>query len=172
VDGSAGAEETAERKKLRRKMHWAIDQVTNDYGHKMQINTAIAAIMELVNELYAYPALGDAESGAAVRTVVQLLSPVAPHIAEEVWEGLGGKGLCSESAWPVADSQWLIAETLEIMVQVNGKLRSKVLLPPGSAKEVLEQAALNDPKIKDLSAGKTVVKVIVVPDKLVNIVVK
>ena len=157
---------------MRRKTHWAIEKVTRDYGVQIQINTAIAAIMELVNELYAYPALGDETSGFAVRTVLQLLSPVAPHVTEELWEILGGKGLCSESAWPVADPLWLVPETLEIIVQVNGKLRAKVQLPPGTAKDVLEREALNDPKIKEFILGKTVVKTIVVPDKLVNIVVK
>jgi len=161
-----------EAKKLRRKAHWAIEKITRDYGVQIQINTAIAAIMELVNELYAYPALGDETSGFAVRTVIQLLSPVAPHVTEELWDVLGEKGLCSESAWPVADPLWLVPDTLEIIVQVNGKLRAKVQLPPGTAKDVLEREALKDPKIKELIFGKTIAKTIVVPDKLVNIVVK
>jgi leucyl-tRNA synthetase len=159
------------RKALMRKTHWAINKVTHDYGQQIQINTAIAAIMELVNELYSYPALGDEASGFAVRTVAQLLSPIAPHITEELWEIMGEKGLCSESTWPAVDPQWLVADMLDIMVQVNGKLRSKVSLPPGSTKETLEQAALNDPKIREMLTGKTVVKTIVVPNKLVNLVV-
>ena len=162
----------AKEKALKRKTHWAIDKVTRDFGHQIQINTAIAAIMELVNELYSYPALGDEASGQAVCHVVQLLSPIAPHISEELWESLGEKGLCSESAWPQVDAQWLVADVLDIMVQVNGKLRSKVSLPPGSSKEMLEKTAQPDPKIRELITGKTVAKVIVVPDKLVNIVVK
>jgi leucyl-tRNA synthetase len=158
--------------RLKRKMHWAIDKVSRDYGVQIQINTAIAAIMELVNEIYSYPTIGDTVSADAIKTVLQLLSPVAPHITEELWQMLGEKGLCSESAWPQVDPQWLIPDSLEIIVQVNGKLRSKIALAPGQSKDVLEREALNDPKIKAFLTGKSVVKIIVVPDKLVNVVVK
>jgi leucyl-tRNA synthetase len=146
--------------------------VTHDFSRQIQINTAIAAVMELVNDLYRYSDMGDAASGEAVRAVVQLLSPVAPHLMEELWETLGEQGLCSESAWPKADPAWLTADTVEIVIQINGKLRSKVQMPPGSAKEALQKAALDDPKIKTHMTGFTVVKVIVVPDKLINIVVR
>ncbi len=158
--------------KLKRKTHWAINKVTNDYDREIQINTAIAAVMELVNELYLYPNMGDAASKEAVRAVVQLLSPIAPHLMEESWENLGEKGLCSESTWPVADPQWLIADTLEIVIQINGKLRSRLQMAPGTSKDVLEREALADPKVQSFLTGKSVVKAIVVPDKLVNIVIK
>src|SRR5262249_24112798 len=116
---------------LKRKTHWAINKVTHDFGVEIQINTAVAAVMELVNELYLYPALRDAASQEAVRAVVQLLSPVAPHLMEELWANLGEKGLCSESLWPVADKRWLTADTVEIVVQINGKLRSRLTLAAG-----------------------------------------
>jgi len=161
-----------DRKTLLRKTHWAIQKVTHDYGEQIQINTAIAAVMELVNLLYQYEALGDAASVQAIQTVVQLLSPLAPHLMEELWETLGQKGLVSESRWPQADPQWLTAESIEIVVQINGKLRSRLQMAPGSAKDVLEQEALKDPKVQAALSGKSVGKVIVVPDRLVNIVIK
>jgi len=128
--------------------------------------------MELVNELYSYPALGDNASQQATRAVVQLLCPIAPHITEELWENIGEKGLCCESTWPQADPKWLIAEEVEVVIQINGKVRSRIQVAPKTAKDVLEREAMNDPKIKDAIQGKTIAKVIVVPDKLVNVVVQ
>jgi leucyl-tRNA synthetase len=157
---------------LRRKTHWAINKVTRDYQPEIQINTAIAAVMELVNELYLYRGFGDAVSREAVQAVVQLLSPVAPHLMDELWEMLGQKELCSVSLWPTADPQWLTADQVEIVVQINGKLRTRLQMPPGAGKDVLEKEALADPKVKAALSGKSVGKVIVVPDKLVNIVAK
>ncbi|MFA5974836.1 MAG: leucine--tRNA ligase [Elusimicrobiota bacterium] len=159
-------------KALRRKTHWAIAKVDRDYSKEIQINTAIAAVMELVNVLYVYDALGDCASEEAVQTVIQLLSPVAPHLMEELWESLGRSGRASESAWPAADPQWLEAETVEIVVQINGKLRDRIQIAPGTPNESLEKAVLALPKIHAGLDGKTVVKVIVVPDKLVNIVAR
>jgi leucyl-tRNA synthetase len=164
------SEET--RKALLRKTNWAINKVTIDFSEHIQINTAIAAVMELVNVLYLYDALGDETSGQAVRRVVQLLSPIAPHLMEELWQTLGESELASESRWPAADPQWLIAENVEVVIQLNGKLRSKLLMPLNTGNDVLEREALRDPKIQALITGKSVVKVIVVPNKLVNIVVK
>jgi leucyl-tRNA synthetase len=161
-----------QRKDLLRKTHWAIDKVTRDFGRNIQINTAIAAVMELVNVLYLYQALGDAASQEAVKTVIQLLSPVAPHLMEELWQMLGEKGLASASTWPQADPQWLVAETVEIVIQINGKLRSRLQMAPGSSRDVLEKEALKDPKVQAALSGKAVGKVIVVPDKLINIVAK
>ena len=153
-------------------MHWAIQKVTRDYSDDIQINTAIAAVMELVNELYLYPAVGDSASKEAIRTVIQLLSPIAPHLMDELWVSLGEKGAASESLWPKADPQWLIADTVEIVVQINGKLRSRMQLPPSSSKDVLEKEALKDPKVQAALSGKSVGKIVVVPGKLVNIVVQ
>ena len=170
--GEGGASPGEAAKSLRRKTHWAIKKVTGDYGVEIQINTAIAAVMELVNELYLYPALGDPISREAVRAVIQLLSPVAPHLMEELWETLGENGLCSESRWPEADPQWLVADTVEIVIQINGKLRARLQMAPGTGKDVLEREALKDTKVQAALSGKSVGKVIIVPDKLVNIVAK
>ena len=160
------------QKKLLRKQHWAIDKVTRDFEPEIQINTAIAAVMELVNVLYLYPMMGDPASKQAVLTVVQLLSPVAPHLMDDLWETMGQEGMASESKWPAADPQWLTADQVEIVVQINGKLRARIQMAPGASKDVLEKEALADPKVQAALAGKSVGKVIVVPDKLVNIVVK
>ena len=122
--------------------------------------------------LYLYPMLGDVHSKEAVLMVIQLLSPVAPHLMEELWQTMAQNGLASESTWPVADPQWLTSETVEIVVQINGKLRSRMTLAVGSGKDVLEKEALKDPKVQASLSGKSVGKVIVVPDKLVNIVAK
>lgn len=146
--------------------------MTHDYDVDIQINTAIAAVMELVNVLYLYEGMGDEASQFAVRTVVQLLSPAAPHLMEELWQTLGQAGLASESRWPVADPAWLVAERVEIVIQINGKLRSKIEAIPGTSKDTLEKEALKDPKIHAAIEGKSVVKTIIVPDKLVNIVVR
>jgi len=158
---------------LRRKTHWAINKVTRDFcGEHIQINTAIAAVMELVNELYLYPKLGDPVSKEAVRAVVQLLSPVAPHLMEELWENLGENGLCSESKWPSANPKWLEADTVEIVVQINGKLRARFEAIKGLSNSDIEQQVLSLPKVQEALKGKVRLKIIFVPDKLVNIVTK
>ena len=161
---------SSEQKDLLRKEHWAIDKVTTDFERDIQVNTAIAAVMELVNVLYLYPTLGDAISERAIVTVVQLLSPMAPHLMDELWEILGLPGIASTSLWPIVDRQWLASEVVEIVIQINGKLRSRLQRAPGASKDVLEKEALSDPKVKAALAGKSVAKVIVIPDKLVNIV--
>jgi leucyl-tRNA synthetase len=169
--GAAAAPEAAQ-KELLRKQAWAIDKVTKDFEPEIQINTAIAAVMELVNVLYLYPALGDAISEKAILSVIQLLSSIAPHLMEELWQTMGQKDLVSESRWPTADTRWLVAEQVEIVVQINGKLRARLQAAPGTAKDTLEKEALADPKVQAALSGKSVAKVIVIPDKLVNIVVK
>jgi len=158
------------QKELLRKQYWAINKVTDDFNPEIQINTAIAAVMELVNVLYQYPAMGDPLSEKAIVTVVQLLSPIAPHLMDELWETLGLPGMASSSLWPIVDRQWLTAELVEIVIQINGKLRSRLQRAPGASKDVLEKEALSDPKVQALLVGKSVGKVIVIPDKLVNIV--
>src|SRR5262249_31206731 len=117
-------------------------------------------------------ALGDPTSEKAVLSVIQLLSPIAPHLMDELWESLGQNGMASESRWPTADPQWLTADQIEIVVQINGKLRARLQAAPGASKDTLEKEALADPKVQNALAGKSVAKVIVIPDKLVNIVVK
>jgi len=164
---------------LRRKTHQTIAKVTNDF-EALHLNTIVAALMELFNELSALDAdpatASDAEVAAAreaLESIVVMLTPFAPHAAEEMWEHLGHSGGLLESArWPQADAELAKREELEIPIQVNGKLRSRVLAMPEVSEAELQAAALSDEKIKSLIEGQQVVKVIVVPQRLVNIVIK
>ena len=134
----------------------------------MKYNTAIAAMMSLVNE---FTKKGSVTKGE-YKTLITLLNPVAPHMTEELWEILGGEGLLSLHAWPTYDEDKTVDDEVEIVVQVNGKIRDKMMIPSGLDKDALQETAMNSDKIKSLTEGKTIVKVIAVPGKLVNIVVK
>jgi len=129
--------------------------------------------MELVNQLYAAEA---ALSSAAMREVLEklvlLLGPFAPYVAEEMWEELGRTGPVFKQPWPDFDPELAREELAEVVVQINGKLRSRIHVPFGTAKDELEHAALADEKVRSALADKPVVKAIVVPDRLVNLVVK
>jgi leucyl-tRNA synthetase len=162
----------ADRRALR-KLHQTIRRVTEDFNHRWHFNTSIAGLMELVNELYAQE---DKLSGEALVQIlpplVLLLGPFAPYVAEELWEQLGRTGPVFRQPWPAYDEELAKEDAAEIVLQVNGKVRGRVLAPFGSSREDLERAALSDPSTQSFLAGKQVVKVVVVPDKLVNIVVK
>ncbi|MEO6981613.1 MAG: class I tRNA ligase family protein, partial [Edaphobacter sp.] len=169
--------------KLLRKLHRTIAKVTLDFSGRWHFNTSIAAVMELVNEtVTAEPAIDAGEISAAavsevLHNLVLLLAPFAPFFAAEMWEQIGGEGVVFRTAWPVANEELVREDEMEIPVQVNGKLVTVVRVPAGSHADVVQEAALADAKVKarvsDLSAGgKTVAKVIVVPGKLVNLVVK
>jgi leucyl-tRNA synthetase len=172
-------ETSAGARALRRKTHQTIAKVTSDF-EGLHLNTIVAALMELFNELSdlnADPGGASAEEVFAVRealeSLVLMLAPFSPHIAEELWEALGHVGGLSQSArWPQADPELARSEELEIPIQVNGKLRSRLLAAPEVTEEELRTAALNDEKIRAFIEGREVVKVIVVPQRLVNIVVK
>ncbi|HEY0258051.1 MAG TPA: class I tRNA ligase family protein, partial [Candidatus Methylacidiphilales bacterium] len=158
--------EAAPSAELLRGVHGAIRKVTDDID-KLQFNTAISALMVLVNDLTKETV----RPRAAVETLLLLLSPFAPHMAEELWRQLGhGKTLAYEP-WPVADPKYLVKSEAEIVFQVNGKVRGHVTVPIGSSKEVVEAAANALPAFAEWTAGKTVRKVIFVPDKLINFVV-
>ena len=134
----------------------------------MKYNTAIAAMMSLVNE---FTKKGSITKGEYM-TFITLLNPVAPHMTEELWEIYGGEGLLSLHAWPTYDEAKTVDDEVEIVVQINGKIKDKVLVPAGLDRDALQSAAMESTKIQSLTEGKTVVKVIAVPGKLVNIVVK
>jgi len=156
---------------LQRKIHQTIKKVTEDI-ESFKFNTAIASIMELVNELYKQRTAG--KTGAlkdAVKTLVILLSPFVPYIAEGIWERLGNNESILKTKWPVYDSELIKEETLIYVIQVNGKVRSKVQLPADIDEEELKKAVLSDKKIKSWIAKKSIKKFIIVPKKLVNIVV-
>jgi leucyl-tRNA synthetase len=151
---------------LLRKLHQTIKKVTEDI-EGLRFNTAIAALMEFAN----YLAREEVRPRTVVEPFVLLLSPFAPHLGEELWQALGHRDSLAYVPWPAWEEALLQEEVVEIPVQVNGKLRSRVRVPAGSDEEALRTYALADARIQELVAGKTIRRVIVVPDKLVNIVV-
>lgn len=161
--------------RLRRVVHKTIRKVTEDIEERFHFNTAIAAIMELVNAVSASEARNDPACAPVLRealeSVVLLLAPFVPHAAEELWEGLGHSGGIDAASWPVHDPAAEEEEELTIVVQVNGKLRGKVTVAAGAGEEEVRTAALADDKVKGHIGGKAVRKIIYVPGKLLNIVV-
>ncbi len=171
--GAAGGEQTEADRRVRRKLHQTIRKITEDFETRWHFNTSIAAIMELVNELHgAEAALSPAVLSEALEKLVLLLGPFAPYVAEEMWEELGRTGPVFRQPWPDYDPELAREEMAEIVLQVNGKVRSRLNAPFGTPREELERQALADEKIRSYIAGKAVAKVVVVPDKLVNVVVK
>jgi leucyl-tRNA synthetase len=170
-------EYSASARALRRKTHQTIAKVTADFAG-LHLNTSVAALMELFNQLSEFnadPARATSADVFAVRealsSLVVMLAPFAPHVAEEMWESLGhGGGL--QADWPVADPDLARREELEIPIQVNGKLRSRVITTPDVSEDDLRAAALADEKIRAIVKGHDVLKVIVVPQRLVNIVIR
>ena len=165
-------------KNLRRKTHQTIRKVTIDIEDRFHFNTAISAIMELVNALYATPrpAATDKTSLAVIRealeTAIILLAPIVPHFAEELWEVLGHEKPLSDIGWPSFDKSIASEEEITVVLQINGKLRSRITVAVDEDEESIKAAALADEKIIALLAGKNVAKIIYVPKKIVNIVVK
>jgi leucyl-tRNA synthetase len=165
---------------LRRKTHQTIAKITSDFG-QLHLNTSVAALMELFNQIVDFNAdfatASEEEVFAmreALESLVIMLAPFAPHVAEEMWAGLGHpNGLLNETPrWPIADPELARREELEIPIQVNGKLRSKVIAAPDVSEEDLRASALADERVRALIDGHEVVKVIVVPRRLVNIVIR
>ena len=165
---------TAEEKSLRRTLHQTIKKVTEDVGERFMFNTAISAVMELVNAFYGFqdrtvhPGLVREFSFA----LVKMLAPFAPHITEELWSRMEGKGSVHDARWPKFDRAAIVEDEVEIVLQINGKVRDKLTVPAAMKPQEMEKAALAQPKVQELTAGKTIVKVICVPKRLVNIVVK
>jgi leucyl-tRNA synthetase len=179
ADGQAGEFSEAARA-LRRKTHQTIQRVSHDVGERMNYNTGVAALMELTNEIYAFDNSLKAAASAtdlfalreAMEALTKMLAPFAPHIAEELWQGQGHEEILVTSAWPQFDAELAKADELEIPVQVNGKMSGRIRIAAEANEETLKQAALGDEKISAKIAGRQIVKVIVVPGRLVNIVVK
>ena len=162
----------ADRKVLR-KLHQTLKKVTVDFETRWHFNTCIASIMELLNLLYAEePNISTAVMPQVLETLALMLAPFAVYLSQEIWEELGREGPVFRQPWPVFDPELAKEDEAEIVVQVNGKLRGKMFAAFGTPKEELEARALSDEKVKPFLEGKQVVKVITVPDKLVNIVVK
>jgi leucyl-tRNA synthetase len=160
-------------RKVRRKLHQTLKKITEDFETRWHFNTCIAAFMELVNELYAEePRISEATMCEVLRTLAFLLAPFAPYLSQEIWDELGNQGPVFKEPWPAFDAELAKEDEAEVVVQVNGKLRARILVAFGTPRESLEALALGDEKVKPHLDGKKVVKVISVPDKLVNIVVK
>jgi len=170
---AGGGNATESDRKARRKLHQTIKKITEDFESRWHFNTSIAAVMELVNELYAEEAqLSGATVAEAIETLALLLGPFAPYLAQELWEELGMSGPVFKQTWPEYDAELAKEDEAQIVVQVNGKLRAHLSAPFGTPEGVLRERALQEPKVQPFIQGKQVVKVIVIPDKLVNIVVK
>jgi leucyl-tRNA synthetase len=152
---------------LTRKAHATIAKVTDDVGRRYAFNTAISAVMELVNELSREP--HGAEARFAAETAVSLLQPYAPHVTEELWQRLGHERLWTEP-WPVADTSFLERATFELVVQVNGKVRDRVEVRTDASEEELIAAARDSERVRSFIDGAEVRQTIVVPQKLVNLV--
>ena len=165
-------------KELRRKEHETVKKVREDLCERFQFNTAIAQIMELVNAMYLTREKMGTEPGAqrifssAMATVLTLLSPITPHLCEELWELMGHTTRLGDERWPEVDAKALEKDLLNIAVQVNGKLRANISVPAGLDQKGMEEAALANDSVKRHTAGLAVKKIIVVPGKLVNIVAK
>lgn len=150
---------------LEKVYHQTVKKVTEDY-EGLRFNTAISQLMVFINEAYKTPVLPK----GYMEGFVKMLSPVAPHLAEELWEKLGNEGTIAYEAWPAYDEAKLVDDEVEIVVQVNGKVKTKMMVPAGANGDDLQQIAMNDDKVKEQIEGKTIRKVIAVPGKLVNIV--
>ena len=160
-------------KDARRKLHETIAKVSDDIGRRYNFNTGIAAIMELMKTLTKLDL--NVESSRAVAAeamdaIIRMLSPMAPHITQELWVAFGNEGLVIDANWPSVDESALVADSIQLVVQVNGKLRAKLDVPASASKDELESMAMADDAVQRNIDGKTVRKVIVVPGKLVNIV--
>ena len=171
---------TKEEKDLRRILHVTIDKVTEDIRDRFTFNTAISSIMELVNAFYAFypengktvPELNAGLAREVVLNLIKMLAPFAPHITEEMWSQVVGEGSVHAQKWPKADKSAQVQDEIEIVLQINGKVRDKIVVAASLGKDEIQEAALAQPRVKELIEGKTIVKVIAVPKKLVNIVVK
>lgn len=163
---------------LRRAVHIAVKKVTTDIQERFNFNTAVSAIMELVNAIYAYRQ--DKEPGRqhqsllreAITTLVMILAPFAPHLAEEAWQALGHSDSVHHQPWPEYDPEALQVEEVEVAIQINGKVRGRITLTDGYSEKQLLETAREHERVGELLRGKEIVKTIIVPGKLVNIVVR
>ena len=166
---------TKEDKAMRFTIHSTLKKVTDDLSHKFGFNTAIASLMELINEMYKYKELDTRNDGIikeGIETIVTILAPFTPHVGEELWQMIGKEGSIFDINWPQFDESALVKDEVEVVVQINGKVRAKLSVGANMTKEEMEKVALENDKIQASIGDKTVVKVIAIPKKLINIVVK
>jgi leucyl-tRNA synthetase len=165
---------TTEQKELRRKIHLTIDKVNDDIGRRYTFNTAIAAVMEMMNALSRAEMKEDnnrAIMREGIETATLLLSPIVPHITDALWIALGHDEALINAAWPKSDPAALEQSEIEMVIQVNGKLRGKISVDKNADQKQIEALAVEDENIKRNIEGKTIRKIIVIPGRLVNIVV-
>jgi leucyl-tRNA synthetase len=177
-DGSQAAKlkiDSEKEKVLLRKAHQTLRRVSADFDARWHFNTSVALIMELVNTLQANEPLGEGARPEIVKRVLELLvvmlAPMAPHLAEELWEMLGHKEGLSAEKWPQYSEELAEEEQVEVVIQINGRVRGKIRVDAGLPEEELAELAFGDPKIEQLLRGARVLKRVVVPNKLVNVVV-
>jgi len=166
---------TDKQKSLRRQVHETIAKFSDDVGRRFTFNTAIAAVMELMNALNKFEddsAQGRAVIQEALETATLLLSPIVPHVTHKLWQALGNQGAVMEHPWPQVDESALVREEIDLVVQVNGKLRGHISVPVDADRASIETAAQEEENVQRFIEGKGIVKIIVVPGKLVNIVVR
>jgi len=162
------------QKDLRRKLHDALAKISDDFGRRNNFNTAIAACMELVNALSKFDDVSDngrAVMQEALSALVRVLAPIVPHLGHALWLALGYEGAVIDARWPEADPAARVADTITLVVQINGKLRGQISVAAGTDQAAIIAAALADENVQKFLNGQTVKKQIVVPGKLVNLVV-
>ncbi|BAN33902.1 leucyl-tRNA synthetase [Sulfuricella denitrificans skB26] len=174
VEGFKGGDLSAELKALRFQLHGTIQKVSDDYGRRQQFNTAIAAVMELMNALAKSgddsPA-GRAVMQEALEAAVQLLAPIVPHVCQALWAELKDGANLLDAPWPQVDAVALVQDEIELVLQVNGKLRGSIAVAKDASKEAIEQLALANPNVQKFMEGKPAKKIVVVPGRLVNVVI-
>jgi len=176
ISGLSKAKLNSDQQALRRKVHQTIAKVTGDMHQRHTFNTAIAAVMEMLNQVSKFQEASESETDyhlvqEALQSAVLLLAPIVPHITQKMWQNLGQDGLICDSTWPVAEESAMVENEKLVIVQVNGKLRARLKVAADIDKQQLEKLALEDEGVQRHTEGKTIRKVIVIPGKLVNIVV-
>lgn len=177
-DGPITGSMSEAEKELRYVVHSSVKKVTDDISGRFNFNTAISAVMEMVNALYNYKEKVPAKDRnasvikEALKKLIVILAPFVPHITEELWTLIQGKGSVHQQKWPEYDKDALVKDEVEIVIQVNGKVRDRMMIPAGLDKAQTEKVAMESDRVKDMVSGKTVANVVVVPQKLVNIVVR
>jgi leucyl-tRNA synthetase len=172
----------AHQRRLRRRTHQLIQTITENFEERLHLNTCISSLMELTNEVYTFDQAVEKNAGVseldvqvareALGALIPMLAPFAPHIAEELWESFGHSESLTRAEWPGFSAELARDEEIEVAVQVNGKLRSRIFAQADASDDALRNAALADDKVKAATAGRDIAKVIVIPHKLVNVVVK